>query len=71
MIVCSCKAVSDRTVGALVESGARTVEDVARATGAGTDCGCCAGELARILAERTAPCPEPACAGCPRRSQGR
>ncbi len=71
MIVCSCRRVSDRTVGALAASGARTVEDVARATGAGTDCGCCVEAVARVLGENAAPSRDLPCRGCPRVKAGR
>jgi bacterioferritin-associated ferredoxin len=50
MIVCLCHAVSDRTVRQLARDGrCSTVGDVARACGAGSDCGACAADLARIL----------------------
>jgi bacterioferritin-associated ferredoxin len=41
MYVCSCKAVSDRTVEATLAAGARCTEDVARMCGAGSKCGGC------------------------------
>jgi bacterioferritin-associated ferredoxin len=68
MIVCLCHAVSDRTLRRLAASGASD-EEVARATGAGTSCGCCAPAVAQVLAEARAACssPEP-CPGCPRRA---
>lgn len=49
MIVCVCHAVSDGELRAAVRAG-RTREDVLRATGAGTGCGCCLPALARIAA---------------------
>ena len=54
MIVCVCKAVSDRDVARAVAGGARTVEDLACATGAGTECGSCREELGCAL---SGPCP--------------
>ncbi len=48
MIVCLCHAVSDREVRALASAGA-DVETVARATGAGTDCGSCREELVQLV----------------------
>ena len=49
MIVCSCKAVSDRTVRAAAASGATTVEQLAQRCGAGGRCGGCWPELERLL----------------------
>jgi bacterioferritin-associated ferredoxin len=66
MIVCVCKAVSDRAIRAARDAGATTPALVAAATGAGTSCGCCRDAVARILAEpcrAAAPCP-----GCPNRA---
>jgi bacterioferritin-associated ferredoxin len=41
MIVCHCRAVSDREVAVAIETGARDVIDVSEACGAGTECyGC-------------------------------
>jgi len=47
--VCSCKAVSDRTVHALVADGCRDVEEIGRACGAGTDCGSCVDAIEEIV----------------------
>ena len=41
MIVCLCRGVSERHIQGIVAAGARTAGDVARACGAGTDCGAC------------------------------
>ncbi len=49
MIVCLCHSVSDREVREHVEHGCRTVGQVGRACGAGTDCGQCVNQLARML----------------------
>jgi bacterioferritin-associated ferredoxin len=66
MIVCICKSISDRAVRAAREAGARTLEAVAALTGAGTDCGCCHGEIRETLAD---PCDKAApCSGCPNRA---
>jgi bacterioferritin-associated ferredoxin len=80
MIVCVCRRVSDRTVDAAIAAGARDLEALGRATGAGTDCGCCREELAARAgataapshghappAHRDAPCCATPCPGCPRR----
>ena len=45
MIVCSCRAVSDREVESAIARGASSVEAVGQLCGAGTDCGACHDEL--------------------------
>jgi bacterioferritin-associated ferredoxin len=47
VIVCLCRDVSDAKLRDVVRAGG-SVEDVVRATGAGTDCGCCVEALERI-----------------------
>ena len=54
MVICSCRAVNDRTVHAVIDDGATTVQDVAARCGAGTDCGGCWPELEHLLAEHRA-----------------
>ena len=54
MFVCSCRAVTDRTVDAAIASGASCVEEVAQRCGAGSRCGGCWPELERILQEHAA-----------------
>ena len=49
MIVCSCEAVTARTVEAAVASGATNLADVAARCGAGIRCGGCWPELERLL----------------------
>ena len=39
MLVCLCHPASDRDIDAVIEDGARTVQDVGRKCGAGTGCG--------------------------------
>jgi bacterioferritin-associated ferredoxin len=51
MIICVCKAVGERAVREAILAGARTVAELARATGASTDCGTCAEHLVELLAE--------------------
>jgi bacterioferritin-associated ferredoxin len=48
--VCSCHAVTDHQICALRRCGARTVEDVANACKAGSDCGTCVGQIIDLLA---------------------
>ncbi len=50
-IVCHCEVVTDRAVVAAVESGARSLSAICRATGAGSDCGSCVFSLRRLLCE--------------------
>jgi bacterioferritin-associated ferredoxin len=49
MIVCLCHPTSDRDVDAIIDDGARTVEEISRRCGAGTGCGACLGELRERL----------------------
>lgn len=57
VFVCSCRAVTDRTVDAAIASGATTVRDVAERCGAGSRCGGCWPELQRLLDEHVADAP--------------
>jgi bacterioferritin-associated ferredoxin len=54
MIVCVCRAVSDRTVRAAISAGAGTVEQVGAACRAGTCCGSCRPQIAALLVEARA-----------------
>jgi bacterioferritin-associated ferredoxin len=65
VIVCVCRRVSDRAVGAAIDAGARTVEDVARVTGAGTSCGCCRPAIDQAVRAHGA-CSDLPCVACPR-----
>jgi len=49
VIVCSCRGVTDRTVGAAVASGATSPTEVASRCGAGSRCGGCWPELERLI----------------------
>lgn len=51
MYVCLCKGVSERAVKACIREGARTLQQVGRACGAGTDCGACRGAVRDLLEE--------------------
>jgi bacterioferritin-associated ferredoxin len=63
MIVCMCHPTSDRDVDAIIDDGARTVEDIGRRCGAGTGCGACLDELReRLLAKGAGGCSRD-CAG--------
>jgi bacterioferritin-associated ferredoxin len=54
MIVCMCHPTSDRDVDAIIDDGARTVEEIGRRCGAGTGCGACVGELRERLSAKGA-----------------
>jgi bacterioferritin-associated ferredoxin len=54
MIVCMCFPASDRDIDAIIDEGARTVEDIGQRCGAGTGCGMCRDELRERLASRGA-----------------
>jgi bacterioferritin-associated ferredoxin len=51
MIVCHCKAVSDRRVRQAAREGARSCADIAEACEAGADCGGCHPTIEQILRE--------------------
>ncbi len=67
MIVCSCHAVSDRTLRAAAVAGL-SHDEVVSATRAGTDCGHCRGTVADIVAASRGPCRGArVCPDCPSR----
>lgn len=49
MIVCSCHAINDAALESIVEAGASNMREVGDACGAGTDCGRCCRDIARLL----------------------
>jgi bacterioferritin-associated ferredoxin len=65
--VCLCKAVSDRDVKAAISGGARTVDDVGAACGAGTGCGACRPLVHEMLEAEGGACAleSDRCADCP------
>jgi len=54
VFVCSCEAVTDRTVDAAIASGATSIAEVTSRCGAGGRCGGCWPELQRLLDEHDA-----------------
>jgi bacterioferritin-associated ferredoxin len=54
MIVCHCGVVSDRDVSASIASGARTLPEICRATGAGRGCGGCVFSVRQLLCQHEA-----------------
>ncbi len=69
MFVCICRAVTDRQIAEAARDGARTVDELGEATGAGTCCGTCRDALAELVAPAPANqhC-DGACERCPARS---
>ncbi|MEE9279193.1 MAG: (2Fe-2S)-binding protein [Myxococcota bacterium] len=66
MIVCSCRAVTDREIRRAALRGASTVEEIARSCRAGSGCGGCH-PLLESLIDETRPAPvEPASTFVPR-----
>jgi bacterioferritin-associated ferredoxin len=49
MIVCVCRRVSDHQIRAVVERGARTIDEVAAACRAGTGCGACHESIVELI----------------------
>ncbi|MBV8965886.1 MAG: (2Fe-2S)-binding protein [Mycobacteriaceae bacterium] len=49
MYVCLCKGVTSQTVSEVVAQGASTTKKVAKACGAGSDCGRCRRTVAAII----------------------
>ena len=49
-MVCACLKVGARTIAAAAQAGAATVDAVGTVTGAGTNCGSCRPEIARLIA---------------------
>jgi bacterioferritin-associated ferredoxin len=64
VILCICRAVSDRTVRRAIAAGAATIEEVGRACRAGTDCGACQTAIAGLIEDAD----ERSCDDCPRRT---
>ena len=52
MLVCHCRAVSDRTIKRAIDDGADTLDEIGELCGAGTCCAGCHPELERLLSER-------------------
>jgi bacterioferritin-associated ferredoxin len=53
MIVCHCRAVTDRTVRESLQNGAGDVESVMAQTGAGTCCGGCLDTVEELVSQGT------------------
>ena len=62
MVVCLCQGISDKTVRASIEEGARTRQQVTEACGAGDGCGTCHRTIKTLIVECRRPdgrCPTP------------
>jgi bacterioferritin-associated ferredoxin len=49
MFICICRLVTRAQIEALAQSGARDIEQVGASSSAGTECGKCRRNIARIL----------------------
>jgi bacterioferritin-associated ferredoxin len=58
MIVCHCSVVSSGDISAALDSGARTVADVCRRTGAAQRCGTCVFSVRQVVCQHEAAQPE-------------
>jgi len=59
MIICVCKAVSDRQIRAAVRDGATSLRDISRELGVGTCCGKCVPDAKAALSACLSHCAEP------------
>lgn len=51
MLLCHCRGVNDQVIATAIACGARSVEDVAKACGAGARCGGCVPAIEDLLVE--------------------
>jgi|InofroStandDraft_1065614.scaffolds.fasta_scaffold23085_2 NAD(P)H-nitrite reductase large subunit len=51
-IVCNCMGITAGEIREAIEKGAKTVEDIQEATGAGTVCGGCISDIEKLLKEK-------------------
>ena len=67
MYVCLCKVASDRDVKVAIDQGARTVDQVGDACGAGTGCGACRPMIHEMLeaAGKSCTLESGRCSDCP------
>lgn len=52
-VVCTCLNITNGMIQEAVESGAKTLEEVQEATGAGTVCGVCLDDIQHLVDEFT------------------
>ena len=53
MLVCHCHGIGDRNIRECIRNGARTVDEVSRACGAGTTCGGCRPVIRALMGDET------------------
>jgi bacterioferritin-associated ferredoxin len=56
MIVCICRRVCDKTIRAVIQAGAETVDEVRAVCGAASGCGACADTIEAMI-DAHADCP--------------
>lgn len=54
-VICNCHKVTDTVIRGVVSGGARSVEAVGAATRAGTGCGSCRSDIARLVGQSLSP----------------
>ena len=54
VLICICHPTSDRDLEAVIDDGARTVQEIGQRCGAGTGCGACIDDLRERLVSRGA-----------------
>lgn len=64
MVVCLCKRATDRDIADAIDDGARSVDEVGEACGAGTGCGCCRGYIHDQIHDQLALTGAPCGGGC-------
>ena len=52
MLICHCRAVSDREVKSAIRRGARSMREIAQACGAGSRCGGCRPAVVQLLEQQ-------------------
>lgn len=57
MIVCICRAVSDRQIRSAVNEGARSMAELKAGLGCGSCCGKCAPRVRELIDEQRTPMP--------------
>ena len=53
--ICLCEAVNSGKIIEVIDAGARTIAEVGRECGAGTDCGKCKRNIRSLIEEHTGP----------------
>lgn len=61
MIICLCRAVSDRVILGLIDQGARDFKNLRKECGVGGGCGKCVRVVKELISERTGLLSEESC----------